>query len=71
MGGETGKHSGFGGWEKLRQFGQNEEDVKRDTGKMQFNKDAGGDTDQRDVDTETGLERKRGTRAMKQDQKKI
>lgn len=33
LGGEIGKHTGFGGWEKFRQFGQNEEDLKRDTGK--------------------------------------
>lgn len=34
FGGETGKHSGFGSWQKLRQFGQNVEDLKRDNGKM-------------------------------------
>lgn len=40
--GKTGKHAGFNGWEKLRQFGQNEEDLKRDTGKMKFNRDVWG-----------------------------
>lgn len=34
FGGETGKHSGFGSWQKLRQFGQNVDDLKRDNGKM-------------------------------------
>jgi len=42
LGDETGKHTGFGSWENIRQSGQNEEDLKRDTEKLPLDTEARG-----------------------------